>query len=70
MAGGGTKKGLIYGSSNDTATDVNDNPVTIENWAATVYNLLGIDYEKRLYAPGDRPVKIIDGGSHIKDILI
>jgi len=70
MAGGGTKKGLIYGSSNDTATDVDDNPVTIENWAATVYNLLGIDYEKRLYAPGDRPVKIIDGGSHIKDILI
>jgi len=69
MAGGGIKRGMVYGSSNDTATDVGDNIMTVENWASTVYHLIGIDYEKRLMAPGDRPVKIVDGGRHVSEII-
>lgn len=70
MAGGGIKRGIVYGSSNDTASDPSNNPVNIEDWAATIYHLLGIDYTGVLYAPGDRPVKIIDGGQHITELLV
>jgi len=30
---------------------------------------LGIDYNKALIAPGDRPVKIIDNGKHIQELI-
>jgi hypothetical protein len=70
MAGGGLKSGIVYGKSNDTSTDVSDNLVTVEDWASTVYYLLGIDKEKTLIAPGNRPVKIVDGGNIIKDIIL
>lgn len=70
MAGGGLKSGMVYGKSNDTSTDVTDNIVTVEDWASTVYYLLGIDKEKTLMAPGNRPVKIVDGGNVIKDIIV
>jgi len=70
MAGGGVKKGMIYGSSNETASEPADNMVSIEDWASTIYHLLGINYDSHLLAPGNRPVKIVDGGKHIEDILI
>lgn len=69
MAGGGVKRGLIYGQSDQTATDVFEDPVKVEDFGATIYDLLGIDYTGHLYAPGDRPVKIIDGGKPVKGII-
>lgn len=71
LAGGGTKRGLVYGSSDATSSEPSENPVGPENWAATIYNLLGIDYTQHLMAPGDRPVKIIDNGfKHIEALLV
>ena len=70
MAGGGTKRGLVYGQSDATSNDVLENPVGPESWAATIYALLGINYDKALLAPGDRPVKIIDGGNLIKELIV
>jgi hypothetical protein len=69
MAGGGIKRGVVYGQSDATSNDVLENPVGPESWASTIYTLLGIDYEKTLMAPGDRPVKIIDGGQPITSII-
>lgn len=69
MAGGGIKRGLIYGKSDATANDVSENPVGPESWASTIFFLLGINYEKTLLAPGDRPIKIIDGGKPIMSII-
>jgi hypothetical protein len=69
MAGGGIKQGMIYGSSNETASEPSDNMVSIENWASTIYHLIGINYDSHLLAPGNRPVKIVDGGKHIEEIL-
>lgn len=69
MAGGGLKKGIVYGESDATSADVAKDPVSPENWAATIYHLLGIDYNKALIAPGDRPVKIIDNGKHIQELI-
>jgi hypothetical protein len=69
MAGGGIKGGLVYGSSDATATEPEFDPVTPEDLATTMYHLLGIVADKELMAPGDRPIEICDGGNLIKGIL-
>ncbi|QGJ69377.1 Sulfatase [Planctomycetales bacterium 10988] len=70
MAGGGIKGGMVYGSSDPTAAEPEENAVTVEDWASTVYDRLGIVADKELMAPGDRPIEIIDGGKPIKDIMV
>jgi hypothetical protein len=69
LAGGGIKGGLIYGTSNSTASEPDMDPVGPEDLATTVYNQLGIVADKELMAPGDRPIEIVDGGKIIKGLL-
>lgn len=69
FAGGGFKKGLIYGASDATGADVDEKPVTVENLAATLYNQIGINPEGSLMADGGRPVKIVYNGSVMNDLL-
>jgi hypothetical protein len=61
---------MTYGTSNATASEPDQNPVNIEDWAATIYNRLGIVADKELMAPGDRPIEIVDGGKVLTDIII
>ncbi len=69
FAGGGFKKGLIYGSSDPTGAEPAEDPLTVENMACTVYRCLGINADKRLMAPGNRPIDIVRGGEVVKDLL-
>jgi len=68
MAGGGIKQGCVHGSTDPTGTDPDNDPLTVPDYAATVYHLLGIDWEKTLLA-GTRPVKIIKDGEVAKGLL-
>jgi len=69
LAGGGIKGGLIYGSSNATASEPEQDPVEPGDLATTIYHQLGIVADKELMAPGDRPIEIIDGGKLIKELI-
>lgn len=69
LAGGGVKRGLVYGSSNATAAEPENDPIGPTDLFATVYRLLGIDSSKRLLAPGNRPVDIVRGGK-VRDELV
>jgi hypothetical protein len=69
LAGGGVKRGCIYGSSDAVAAEPQDNPLSIEDLATTVYHCLGIVADKELMAPGNRPIEIVDGGSVRTDLL-
>ncbi len=69
FAGGGFKKGLVYGSSDPTGSEPAEDPLTVENMATTVYRCLGINADKRLMAPGNRPIDIVRGGSVMGDLL-
>lgn len=69
LAGGGITRGQIYGSSDATSTAPDENPVSVEDFAATIYHQLGIDHTRRLMAPGDRPIDIVNGGKPIMDII-
>jgi len=69
MAGGGIKGGLVHGSSNATAAEPEDDPLSVEDWATTIYDRLGIDARKELMAPGSRPVEIVDGGTVVEQLI-
>ena len=69
MAGGGIKKGYIHGASDAIAAEPADKPLTVEDMASTIYHCLGINADKRLMAPGDRPIDIVRGGHVVKDLL-
>jgi uncharacterized protein (DUF1501 family) len=70
LAGGGVKRGLVYGASDAIAAEPQDSPLSIEDLATTVYHCLGIVAEKELMAPGNRPIEIVDGGSVRKELLV
>ena len=69
MAGGGLKRGIVYGSSDSTASEPDEHPLTVQDWATTLYHCLGIVADKELMAPGPRPVEIVDGGKVRKELL-
>lgn len=69
MAGGGVNRGQVYGESDATSTAVGDNPVTVQDFAKTLYNQLGITGDKELMSPGNRPIEIVDGGRVLSEIL-
>jgi uncharacterized protein (DUF1501 family) len=69
LAGGGVKKGLIYGKSDSTASEPDEDGLTVEDLAHTVYTCLGIDADKKLMSPGDRPIDIVREGKTRKELL-
>jgi uncharacterized protein (DUF1501 family) len=69
LAGGGFKSGFIFGSSNPTAAEPDSEPIEPADLFATIYQLLGVDYHKRLMAPGNRPIDIVRGGKVRSNLL-
>jgi hypothetical protein len=69
LAGGGIKKGLIYGTSDATASEPENDPLGVEDLAMTVYKQIGINAEKKLIAPGNRPIDIVREGKVRKELI-
>jgi uncharacterized protein (DUF1501 family) len=69
LAGGGIKRGSIFGSSNSTASEPEEEEIGPADLATTVYYQLGIIADKELMAPGNRPIEIVDGGKVRKGLL-
>ncbi len=69
LAGGGIKRGSVYGSSDPTGSEPDENPLSVEDFAMTIYKQLGIDGAKKLMSPGNRPIDIVRGGQVVTDLL-
>ncbi len=61
LAGGGVKRGFVYGASDKTGSHPAENPVRPDDLAATVFHLLGIDPHTEVHGVGNRPVPISEG---------
>jgi len=68
LAGGGIKRGYVYGASDKNASYPAENPVRPDDIAATMYQLLGIDPHTEVIGVGDRPLPITTGNA-IQDII-
>ena len=61
LAGGGVKKGFVYGESDKTGSYPAKDPVRPDDIAATIFHLLGIDPHTEVYNSVNRPVLISEG---------
>ena len=68
FAGAGIQGGTVHGASDAHAAYVKDRPVSTSDICATIYHLLGIDPEMKVY-DNDRPVAVAHGGRPIVEIL-
>ncbi len=70
MAGGGVKKGMSYGKTDDFSYNIVENPVHVHDFQATIMHLLGIDHERFNYKFQGRRYRLTDvHGKVLKDIL-
>lgn len=68
MAGGGVKRGLVYGSSTKDGGYPDTCPVTPDDLAATMFHCLGIDHTQHMHDQGGRPIAL-SVGDPVRDIL-
>jgi hypothetical protein len=61
LAGGGVKRGFVYGASDKTGSYPAENPVRPDDLAATIYHALGIDPHTEIRTAANRPALIADG---------
>jgi uncharacterized protein (DUF1501 family) len=67
LAGGGVKRGFVYGKSDATGSYPDEHPVRPEDLAATLYYLLGIPPHTEIVDRNQRPLAI--GGRPVLDVL-
>ncbi len=70
LAGAGIKGGQAYGSSDSTGSEPKDNPTSMEDLVATVYDRLGVDPKKEYRAPSGRPIRLSNNGTPIRSPLV
>ncbi|MBA4188703.1 MAG: DUF1501 domain-containing protein [Planctomycetaceae bacterium] len=69
FAGGGTKAGVVHGTTDKIAAFPTDHPVSAGDLVSTVYHLVGIDPEAMVPDHTNRPTHISHGGSPIRAVL-
>lgn len=69
LAGGGVRGGQVIGSSNADGTEPTGDPVTPPDMSASVFTQLGIEIDKKLMSPGNRPIDIVRDGAPIKRLV-
>lgn len=69
LAGGGIRRGGLFGESDKHAEYATSIPIGPEDLAATIYHLLGIDPELRLPDSQGRPAPINEGGRVLHELF-
>ena len=68
-AGGGFAPGRVYGATRPKGDDVDADPVSIPDFMATLLTSVGIDPEAEYYDKFERPIKLVDEGRVIREVL-
>jgi hypothetical protein len=69
LAGGGIRGGHVVGATNPKGEKPASDPRSPEDLTATMCHCLGIDPDHEFYTPEGRPVKVVNGGKVIGDLL-
>jgi hypothetical protein len=70
MAGGGIRRGLTYGATDDYGYNITENPVHIHDLQATLLHCLGIDHTRLTYRFQGRDFRLTDiAGQVVKQLL-
>jgi uncharacterized protein (DUF1501 family) len=69
LAGGGVRPGQVLGATEPGGEAVKDRPVSEKDLFQTVYRSLGVDSGKEAMSPIGRPIKPVDGGTAVSELL-
>lgn len=69
IGGGPVKMGMTVGETDAIAEYPKTRPVTVEDFAATLYKGLGVNSDQAFAASDARPNRIADGGHPIEELL-
>jgi uncharacterized protein (DUF1501 family) len=69
LAGGGVRGGQVIGKTDDAGMTVSERPVSVADLFQTVFATLKIDGGKENYTPVGRPIKIVDGGEAVSELV-
>lgn len=69
VAGGGIKGGYVHGVTSEGGEKVLENPVSIQNFNATLAYALGLPLEQILYSPSKRPFTVANHGTPVMDLF-
>jgi hypothetical protein len=70
MAGGGIKPGTIYGETDEFGYNITKDPVSVNDFHATVLHLMGINHEQLTYKHLGRRYRLTDvAGNLVKGII-
>ena len=71
MAGGGVKRGVAYGETDDFSYNITRDPVHVHDLNATVLHCLGIDHKQLTFKYQGRHHRLTDvHGNLVKEILV
>jgi hypothetical protein len=68
LAGGGVRRGFVYGASDKNGAMPDRDPVRPDDLAATMFHLLGVDPRTEVYDASNRPL-VIAAGQPVSGIL-
>lgn len=69
LGGGGIKGGQAVGDTDKDGVDIVDNPVGPMDLIATMTKAMGLDLSTQWTTPRGRPIKLVDGGKPIKELI-
>ena len=69
FAGGGIKGGQVIGSSDADAFGPKDRPVKVPDLHGSICHALGIDVNKEVMTPLQRPMKLVDNGKPVQELF-
>jgi arylsulfatase A-like enzyme len=70
MAGGGLKRGLIHGETDEFGYNIVRDPVHVHDLHATLLHLMGVDHKKLTYRHEGRDYRLTDvHGNVVKALL-
>ena len=71
LAGGGVRRGSLYGKSDDFGFNVDENPVHVHDLHATMLHLFGLDHLRLTYRHQGRDMRLTDvSGTVVNGILV
>jgi hypothetical protein len=69
IGGGGVKGGQIVGATDKDGVEITDRPVGVMDLIATMTKSMGISIETQYTTPRGRPMKVVDGGQPIRELI-
>ena len=69
LAGAGMPGGAVIGRTDPKGDSPVDRPITPADLAATLYSAIGIDPNYQFETPDGRPIRLVDGGRAVKELV-